>query len=643
MLQFFRNFFKSKLGIGVTLVFLVLIAIAFTSGDVANNNAFGGVSGGDRVAVVGDQRISTSDLSAAMTTALNNEREKNPTATMEAFIAGGGLDRVLNQLIQRTALAEFARQHGLRAGDRLVDSELVQIQAFRGADGKFDRDMFLATLRQQGLTEALVRQDVASGLYAQQVLIPASYGTAVPHSLAERYAVLLKERRRGSIAVLPSAAYAPKGNPTEAQLKSYYDANRTDYLRPERRVLRYAALGEEVVASLPAPTEAQIAARFNQDKAQYAARESRSFTQMVVPTEAAARAVIAEISGGKSLAAAASGKGLATTSVGPVTRTELATQASQAVADAAFAASQGAIATPARGGLGWYVLRVERIERTPGKSLAEVRGEISGKLAEEQRRAAFLDLAARIEDELDGGTSLGELAAEMKVKLESTAPLTADGRVYGTQETAPPVLQPALKTAFDMEESEPQLAEVEPGKIFLVYEVSNITASAAAPLAEIRDDVIADWRRHQGALAAKAAAERVLKRVEGGQSVAEAIAAEKVALPAPDTVDMGRDELARQPRVPSVLALMFSMAKGTVKRLEGPDENGWFVVQLADVVVPEVDKADPVIAATQRQLATVFGDEYSEQMVAAAQRAVGVEKNQAAIDAVARQLTGRTE
>lgn len=643
MLQFFRNFFKSKLGLGITLVFLVLIAFAFTSGDVASNSAFGGVAGGDQVAVVGEQKISASDLSTALTNALNNERQQNPTATMESFLAGGGLDRVLKQLLQRTALAEYARQHNLRAGDRLVDSELVQIQAFRGADGKFSRELFLNTLRQQGLSEATVRQDIAAGLYAQQVLIPASYGTAVPQSLAAQYAVLLREQRKGSIAVLPSAAFAPKGDPTAAQLKTYYDANRTAYLRPERRVIRYAAFGEEAVGDIPAPTDAQIAARYNRDKGQYAARESPSFTQMVVPTEAAAKVVMAEISGGTSLAAAASSKGLATTTIGPLSKAELASQASQAVAEAAFAAGQGAIATPTRGGLGWFVLRVDKIDRVAGKSLADVRGAIAETLTQELRRAAFLDLAARIEDELDGGASLGDIAAELKVKLEATAPITADGRVYASSDTAPAVLKPVLRTAFEMEESEPQLAEVEPNKTFVVYGVSDITPSAAAPLADIRADAIADWRRSEGAKAAKAAADRVLKRVEGGQSIAAAIAAEKVALPAPDKIDMGREDLAQQQRVPPVLALMFSMAKGTVKRLEGPGKNGWFVVQLDDVVVPEVDKDDPFIAATQRQLASVAGDEYSEQMVAAAMREVGVEKNQTAIDAVVRQLTGRTE
>src|SRR6187397_569800 len=121
MLQLFRNFFKSKLGVGITLAFLVVIAIAFASSDVANTGTFGGVSGGDRVAVVGDRRIDAAELTASAGNLLNQAQQTNPTMTMQVFVAQGGFERVLDQLVQRTAVAEFARSHGMRAGKRLVD------------------------------------------------------------------------------------------------------------------------------------------------------------------------------------------------------------------------------------------------------------------------------------------------------------------------------------------------------------------------------------------------------------------------------------------------------------------------------------------------------------------------------------------
>ena len=643
MIQLFRNFFNSKLGVGVTLAFLVLIAIAFASTDISSSGVFGGVAGGDRVAVVGDERVDAADLKMNMTNALDQAKQTDPTLTMQAMIARGGLKEVLDQLIRRTALAEFAREHGMRASDRLIDSELLQSPAFRGPDGSFDQNAFRAAIGQRGLSEAAVRQDLAMGLLARQLLTPIGFSPVMPESFGRRYASLLRERREGAIALLPSSAFAPAAAPTDAQLQAYYRANSDDYIRPERRVIRYATFDEGAIGTLPAPTAAQISQRYQRDRAQYAASERRRLTQLVVPTQDAARAIVAEVRAGKALDAAAREKGLATAQVGPVTQTQLAATTSAAAAQAAFAAEQGTLAQPARGGLGWFVLRVDAVERQPARSLEQVRGEIVTALAAEQRRAALSDLTARIEEELEGGRSLTEVAQELKIEIASTRPATADGRIYGVpDETVPPILGRVLPVAFQMEEQEPQLAELVAGQSFIVFDVGAITPSATAPLAEIRADVIAAWRRDQGAGAAKAAADRILARVAKGGTLAAALAAESKPLPAVRAISLNREQLAQQGRVPSELALFFSMAQGTTKKLEGPAQAGWYVVQLDKVEAPQVAANDPIVLATLRQLSQVTSNEYIEQFVSAAQREVGVERNQAAIDAVSAQLTGQT-
>ena len=107
MLEFFRKFSKSKVGALVVLVFLALIAIAFASADVSSSGSFGGVAGGDRVATVGKQRIDTATLSQSATTALENIKQQNPKMSMQGFLAAGGLDKVLDDLIARSSIAEF--------------------------------------------------------------------------------------------------------------------------------------------------------------------------------------------------------------------------------------------------------------------------------------------------------------------------------------------------------------------------------------------------------------------------------------------------------------------------------------------------------------------------------------------------------
>ncbi len=641
MLQFFRNIFKTKLGLLLTFGFLALIALAFATADVANTGSFGGVAGGDRVAVVGDTRISTAELTRAANQALDRARQQDPTLSMPAFIAQGGLDQVLDQIIDRTAIAEYAREQGFRAGDNLINSEIRQIPAFRGADGNFSPEVYQAALSAQGLTDSLVRADLRQGLLAQLLLQPATFGAAYPQAAANRYALLFKERRVGTIGFLPAAAFAPTGEPDQATLARYYQTARARFIRPERRVIRYATFGAEAVEGSIAPTPAAIAARYERDKAQYAARELRSFTQLIVPTQAAAQAIRQRVASGVTLEAAAQAAGLRTSQLAAIEQPALRTQSSQPVAAAYFAAAQGALTAPARSPLGWHIARVDTVRRETGQTLAQATPAISAALTQENRSRALADLSADIEQRLDEGETLAQVAQSLKLTPQTTAPVLATGQGYAGGAGAPPQLAPALATAFQMDESSPQLAQLAGGNQFLIFEVTQITASAVAPLAEIRADVAAAWRQAEGARAAKAAADRVLARMARGSSFAQAAAAERPGLPAPEAINLSREELAaRRERVAPPLALMFSMAQGTAKPLEAARDGGWYIVDLDRIELGTLAPGDPLAANARRELATAFSGELTQQAVAAMRKEVGVEINRAAVDAVRKQLTG---
>ena len=642
MIGFFRSFFQSKIGIFVTLAFLGLIAFAFASSDVANTNAVGGLAGGDQVAVVGDTKISASELDQAARNALRQAQQQNPTLTMEAFVADGGLEQVLEGLIERAAIAEFARENGFRAGDRLIDSEIVNIPAFRGPDGRFDQNMFRSALAQQRIQESDLRRDLGVQLLSSQVSVPANFGGYMPEKLARRYAALFKERRSGELGLLPSAAFAPKADPTAQQLTGFYTENRANYVRPERRVIRYATFGADAVKNLRAPTDAEIQARYNENKAQYAASEERSFTQLVVPTEGAARAILDQVAQGTTLDAAARAQGLQTSEVELLSRNELASAASSAVASAAFSAREGTLASPARGSLGWYVLRVDNVERTPARSLAQVRGEISEAIAAEQKREALAQLTESIEERFASGETLTEVAKSLGAQVQSTKPLLADGRVFGSaDEMAPEVLQRALPPAFAMDENQPELGQLQPGQQFLLFDVSEITPAEAAPLGEIRDQVVAEWKRSRGLEDARKAADRVMKRVRDGATLSEAMTAEKVSLPPTESLRFSREQLAQMgDRVPPPVVLFFSMAADTVKRLEAPQEQGWFLVSLDTIEPGELAQNDPLIAGAQQQLGTAVSNESVDLLRKAILAEVGVERNEQAIAAAKARLLG---
>ena len=135
-----------------------------------------------------------------------------------------------------------------------------------------------------------------------------------------------------------------------------------------------------------------------------------------------------------------------------------------------------------------------------------------------------------------------------------------------------------------------------------------------------------------------------MDRLAKGSSLAEALKAEGKALPPQSNVDLTRQELAKAGgKVPSVRALFFSMAQGTVKRLEAPNANGWFVVKLDQIVPGDVKADDPSVKDAQRDLSQLAGNEYGDQFLRAIELDVGVEKPQPAIDAVKNQLTGHNQ
>lgn len=642
MITFFRKFFQSKIGIGVTLAFLGLIALAFASSDVANTGSFGGIAGGETVAEVGGTTIDTAELQVAAEVAYNNARRENPDLTMQEFIAGGGLESALDNLIQRAAIAEYGEKHGIIASDRLVDSELAQIPAFAGLDGNFSRAAFEQALRQQGLTEKMVRDDIRQALIIRQLLAPAQIGSSFPEELAYRYTTLLRESRSGKIATIPSSAFAPEADPTDEQLAEFYAENRGRFTVPERRVIRYAQFDTSSIGEVAPPTEAEIRARYEANADQYRASERRTITQLIAPTEAGANAILGKVRAGQSLAAAAEGTGLSP-SERTVEKQSYAAASSAAVANAVFQAEEGAVVGPVRSPLGWHIVDVESVDRTEGRTLAEARDEIVEALTQEKRREALNQFAEDVEDGFASGSTLADVAGELGVEVQRTPPTLASGAIYGTNERVPELLDPILTTVAAMEEdSDPILTEIVPGEQFLIFDVAQFEEAAPPPLAQIEERVTAAWKLDRGAIAAKKAADAVVAAVRQGAELEEAMASIEAPLPPVDSIDLSRQALtAAQQRVPPPLALMFAMAEGTVKKLEAPSNAGWFVVKLDEIEPGEVERDDPAIAQARAELGRVAGQEFAEQLDRAIQKEVGVTRNDNAIRAVADQLTGQ--
>lgn len=642
MITAIRAMFSSTIGKFLALAFVVLVGLAFALSDVTGNSSFGGI-GGANVAKVGSEEIGVGELRDRVRQAYNQARQNQPGMTMAAFVESGGLDQVLNQLVEGRAFDQFATDMGFGVSKRLLDGRIADIPAFAGVSGTFDQTRFESFLRENGMTETQLRADLRQQLLIEQLAAPVGMMPRIAPGMAQPYAALLMEQRRGQATFIPASPFAPTADPGDATLRTYLTQNAAKFTVPERRVVQYA-LFDRAAVPVPAVTDAEITKVYKDNAARYAASETRRFSQVIVPDQATANSLAAKVRGGTSLAAAAQAAGLSASTTGDLTQSAYAATASAAAAKTAFAAKRGDLVGPTQTGLGWSVARVEDVTARPAQSLADASAEIRTELAKNKANEAIVDYYNAIQDAVNGGASVEEVAADRKLQLQTTPALLPSGRVPGQPAfTLAPELAPLVSQAFQAAgEGEGHIATLVENEKFAVYSVKSIIAAAPPPFAQIRGDLLSEWRFAQGQKVARDKARAIAKAVEGGKSLADAVAAAGPNIGNAQTIGGRRAELGAggQP-VPPELALLFSMAKGSVKTLEIPGNRGWMVIALTDVARPDPKSIEPQrVAAIAQPLAPAFGSELVEQLAAEAKRRVGVTINKTLVDQLRRELTG---
>ena len=641
MITAIRRLVTSKVGAGLALVFLAFVGLAFALSDVNSINTTPSVATGN-VMAVGDRQVSVNALRARIKRAYDQAAAQQPGLTMAQFLAGGQFDRLVEETGDFYALEQYARAHGISIDKVAIDASIARNPAFAGLTGGFDQATYEGRLREAGMTDAQLRDDMSTDAIVRQLIAPFGFVPQVPQYASTTYASLLLEQREGQATFVPSSVYAPTAAPTDAQLTAFFTAQRARYTIPERRVLRYALLTEANVGAVAPPTTAEIQAEYTASAANYTAQETRRFKQVIAGTRAVADRVAAAVRGGQSIDAAATASGLTASVVTGTSEAQFASGSTPAAARAAFAAAQGALVAPQQVPLGWLVLQVEEINRRPARSLAEATPELTTIVAARKQQEAMIELYNSVQESLNSGATVSEVARDKGLQLVTTPALLATGVAPGNPGYTPDAMVTGfLANAFQAHDGDPaQIVEIEANKRFALVEVAETIAAAPPALSSIRDRVVTDWRQSEGAKRARDLARRILASVEGGQSLSAAATAAGVSTSV-QTIG-GRRINMRQggQRVPPEIELLFSMPVGSVKTLELPGNVGWMVIHLKRSIPGDAAAAPELIQQVAEQLREPIGGELVEAIVAAARAEFPVEIDQAALARLRAEMTG---
>ena len=130
-------------------------------------------------------------------------------------------------------------------------------------------------------------------------------------------------------------------------------------------------------------------------------------------------------------------------------------------------------------------------------------------------------------------------------------------------------MQVILPAAFQLEtDGEAQLVELVPGEKFAMVAVADFDEAAPPPLAAVRPLVQQQWALAEGAKGARAAAEKVRKAVDGGQTLQAALAAANVKGAVIESINGTRADLST--RRPTDLATAVADVRNEKRNCKNP-------------------------------------------------------------------------
>lgn len=292
-LDFFRKHTQGK----VAKILLGLISVPFALWGIDSYVRNGGQDA--HVAEVNGEFITQQEFQNVYKQEQNRLRQMlggNAPATLESM----ELKReVLSRLIDEKLLIQEAKKQGITVSNQQVANFIGQIPVFQD-NGQFSQQRYESVLKQQGFTpvqfEALVRQDLMTNPIKMALLDTRQMSKAQLDLLIR----LNDEQRELSFSPVTLERFLNKVQPTEQDLKTYYDKHQKEYAVPHQVKLEYVVLSAEELTKQIQISEADLKKYYEETKEKYKGEEERQASHILITKEtpnakAEAERILAEV------------------------------------------------------------------------------------------------------------------------------------------------------------------------------------------------------------------------------------------------------------------------------------------------------------------------------------------------------------
>ena len=234
-------------------------------------------SSGPKVATVNGTEISLGKF--------EYELQRSRRALMARGVAAIDIDddmlrqTALSQLIDREVFSQRSAEWNMQFSDTLIDKDILATAAFQ-TSGKFDPDFFKNSLASAGYSVERYRDELRTDKIFQQFVTGVGDSAFLTEIEAQRVSSLLAQQREVAYLEIDLGSLADKVEVQDAELKQYFDENRSEFVTEETVSIEYIELRKEDFLEMVDFDASEITRFFAENRSDYEKEERRDLSHI---------------------------------------------------------------------------------------------------------------------------------------------------------------------------------------------------------------------------------------------------------------------------------------------------------------------------------------------------------------------------
>jgi peptidyl-prolyl cis-trans isomerase D len=204
------------------------------------------------VATVGKDTLTAQEVNKAVS---NMTRSRQlPEELLSIYVP-----QIVQQMISERAMAYEASRLGMKVSSEEAENAILDtMPAEYVKNGKVDANILAAVLQQQGTTLADMKSETARGLLVSRLRQIVGEGVVVSPAEINAEYHHRNDKVKIEYALVTPEKYRSEAEPSEAEIKAFYDTHKSTFTVPEKRSLAIIVLDPAKVNADIQPTDADL-------------------------------------------------------------------------------------------------------------------------------------------------------------------------------------------------------------------------------------------------------------------------------------------------------------------------------------------------------------------------------------------------